>query len=74
MVKLKAKSAGSNKKDPDKLKRYWTKMVLSGKGSKLQVIGDDAAVRDWVATNPNGIGFIDDSLIDTSVKILYQVE
>lgn len=59
------------KKNANKLKLYWTKMVLSGKGNKLEVKGDGAAVKAYVASTPNAIGFVDESLVDSSVKSLY---
>ena len=60
-----------SKKTPGKLQQYWMKRVMSGKGSKLDVKGDDAGVKAWVAGNVNAVGYVDDSVVDGSVKVLF---
>lgn len=62
------------KKTPDKLQTYWAKMVLSGKGTKLNVLPGDADVKAWVASHPNALGYIDESQADGSVKVVYSPE
>lgn len=52
------------------LKSYWSKLMFTGKGRPPQVVGDDAAVRDWVASNPGGIGYVDGKYVDGRVKVL----
>ena len=58
------------KKNADKMKTYWTQMVFSGKASPPEVVGDDAAVKAWVASHKDGIGYVDKSAVDGSVKVL----
>jgi len=47
-------------------------MVFSGKGVQPKVIGDDSAVKEWVAKTPNSLGYISDKSLDDSVKVLFR--
>jgi len=58
------------KKNTDAMKSYWTQMIFSGKASPPEAVGDDAAVKAWVASNKDGIGYVDKSSVDGSVKVL----
>lgn len=58
-------------KSEDELKGYWSKRMFSGKGQPPREVGDDAAVKAWVASNPDAIGYIDGKLMDGSVKVLF---
>jgi len=57
-------------KDAAQMKAYWSKMIFSGKATPPEIVGDDAAVKAWVAGNKDGIGYIDSSAVDGSVKVL----
>ena len=57
-------------KSESQLKRYWSQRVFSGKGKPPPSLADDQAVKDWVATTPGGIGYIDGGAVDGSVKVL----
>lgn len=57
-------------KSETKLKTYWSRLIFTGKGTPPKVIESDSAVRDWVADQPKGIGYIMRSKADASVKIL----
>lgn len=58
------------KKDERELKAYWSKLIFTGKGQPPPEIGDDAAVQDWVASNPDAIGYVDGKFVNSSVKVL----
>jgi len=58
------------KKDDSSLKVYWSKLLFTGKAQPPDEIGDDAAVKNWVATNPDAIGYVDGKFVDSSVKVL----
>ena len=58
------------KKDDSTLKVYWSKLLFTGKAQPPDEIGDDAAVKKWVATNPDAIGYVDGKFVDSSVKVL----
>jgi len=61
------------KKNAAKLKSYWSKMIFSGKAIPPEEVGDDAAVIAWVASTKNGIGYVDSSAVNDSVKVLLLV-
>jgi ABC-type phosphate transport system substrate-binding protein len=58
------------KKDDSTLKVYWSKLLFTGKANPPREIGDDAAVKSWVAGNPDAIGYVDGKFVDSSVKVL----
>ncbi len=58
------------KKSSKKLKRYWSKLIFSGKAVPPKVIGNDEAMKKWVAGTPNSLGYIDAKFLDDSVKVL----
>lgn len=60
------------KKSEAQLKSYWSRLIFTGKGQAPQVLGGDAEVKNMVATNPNIIGYIDESAVDGSVKVIYK--
>ena len=59
-------------KSPKKLKRYWSKRVFAGKGVPPKVVGDDAAMKAWVAKTPNSLGYISAGALDDSVKVVFK--
>jgi ABC-type phosphate transport system substrate-binding protein len=58
------------KKDDSTLKVYWSKLLFTGKANPPRELADDAAVKSWVATNPDAIGYVDGKFVDSSVKVL----
>jgi len=54
----------------DEVKAYRTEMVFTGKGTPPKEVADDAAVKAFVATTPGAVGYIDESKVDASVKVL----
>jgi len=61
-------------KDESQMKAYWSKMIFSGNGAPPDTVSDDAAVKAWVVSNKNGIGYIDSGTVDGSVKVLLTVK
>ncbi len=60
-------------KDEGALKVYWSRLQFAGKGQPPREVGDNAAVKSWVAANPEAIGYIDDKFVDSNVKVLFRV-
>lgn len=52
------------------LKAYWAKMVFAGKASPPREL-DSAEIKKVVSANVNAIGYIDRSMVDSSVKVIY---
>lgn len=60
-------------KSSSQYKAYWAKLVFTGKGTPPKDSGDDAAVKALVSTNPDMIGYIDASMVDSSVKVVHRI-
>lgn len=58
-------------KSESQFKAYWSQRIFSGKGTPPQSRVNSAGVKHEVANTPNTIGFIDSSLVDGSVKVVY---
>lgn len=61
------------KKNAAQLKAYWSQLVFTGKGTPPKDVGKDADVKTLVAANPNMIGYVDKSLADGSVKVVFTI-
>lgn len=60
-------------KSDAQVKAYWSQMIFTGKGTPPSVVGNDAAIKKWVAEHKDGIGYVDGSVVDGSVKVLLRV-
>jgi ABC-type phosphate transport system substrate-binding protein len=61
-------------KTPALLKAHWSKMVFTGRGQPPSELPDSAAVRRKVADDPEAIGYIERSALDTSVRAVLVVQ
>ena len=54
---------------------YWNVRQFTGGGSKPSVLTDDEAVKNWLASKPEGIGFIDSKTLgkDTRIKKVFLI-
>ncbi len=59
-------------KSASQLKSYWSRLIFTGKGTPPKQSGNDAEVKSLVASNPNMIGYIDSSAVDSSVKVVHK--
>lgn len=57
------------KGDPQ-LHSYWTRVLFTGKATPPKSFDTELEIKTLVATNPNIIGFIDESLVDSSVRVV----
>jgi ABC-type phosphate transport system substrate-binding protein len=57
-------------KNPSQVKAYWTRLIFTGKASAPKVLRDDRDVKQWVSETPGGLGYIDKTSVDDSVKVL----
>lgn len=62
------------KKYGNRLKSYWSKRRFTGKGSPPKYFGDDSAILKLIATENNYIGYIDSTLINNSVKVIFEIQ
>ncbi len=63
-----AKIAG---KSPAQIKAYWSKIIFTGRGQPPRALRDDAEVKKHLAQNPQAIGYIDEKLLDDTVRVLF---
>ena len=49
---------------------FWSKLVFTGRGTPPEMISNEEEMLTLVATNPNTIGFIDESKVDGSVTVV----
>lgn len=57
-------------KSESQLKAYWSQLVFTGKGTPPKELDNDDAIKAFVASTPAGIGYIDASKVDGSVKVI----
>lgn len=57
-------------KSAAQIKAHWSKMIFTGRGKPPRMFDSSDEIKQWVAQNPNAIGYIDRDQADDSVKIL----
>ncbi len=57
-------------KEPSQVKALWSKLVFTGKGTLPKEYNSSADVKKALAADPNGIGYIEKSAVDASVKVV----
>lgn len=57
-------------KTPSQISAYWTKIIFTGDGYPPKQLEGNLDVRNAVANNPNAIGYIDRSVVDSSVRVI----
>jgi ABC-type phosphate transport system substrate-binding protein len=58
-------------KSPAQIKAHWAKMVFTGRGQPPKELANGSEVKKLVAANPTAIGYIDDTLVDATVRVLH---
>lgn len=61
-------------KTPIQVKSIWSRLVFSGKATIPKEVASSDEVKKQLAANPDAIGYIDKSAVDSSVKVLFAVE
>ena len=61
-------------KSAAQVKAAWTRLVFSGKAQLPRELGSAAEVKKFLAGNPNAIGYIEKSDVDSSVKVLLSAD
>ena len=57
-------------KDLSEVKSIWSKLVFTGKGTAPKEMHNNAEVKKAIAANPTGIGYIERSAVDSTVKVV----
>ena len=61
-------------KSAAQVKATWSRLVFSGKATLPKEVPNSAAVKKMVAENGHAVGYIEKSAVDSSVKVLLNVE
>ncbi len=61
-------------KSSAQVKAAWSRLVFSGKGTPPKELGSSADVKKFVAGNPDAIGYIEKSAVDSSVKVVLSID
>ncbi|HYD81082.1 MAG TPA: hypothetical protein VEC06_14855 [Paucimonas sp.] len=61
-------------KDAAQVKAIWSKLVFTGKATLPKEYKTAAEVKKAVAADPNGIGYIEKSAVDNTVKVILTLQ
>jgi ABC-type phosphate transport system substrate-binding protein len=59
-------------KSPAQVKAYWSKIIFTGRGQPPREASGSLKARKLVADTPNAIGYIEQGMVDSSVRVLLQ--
>jgi ABC-type phosphate transport system substrate-binding protein len=59
-------------KSPAQIKAYWAKIIFTGRGQPPREVSGGLNERKLVADTPNAIGYIEQGMVDSSVRVLLQ--
>lgn len=62
---------GTLRKSETEMKSHWSRIIFAGQGNPPLQQDDDVAVKKLVAQDTNCLGYIDKSLVDKSIKVVY---
>jgi len=57
-------------KSPAQLKAYWSTLIFTGRGEPPREVGDAASVKKTLSDMPTAVGYMDDTAVDASVKVV----
>jgi ABC-type phosphate transport system substrate-binding protein len=61
-------------KSSSQVKAAWSRLVFSGKATPPKELATSAEVKKFVAANPDAIGYIEKSAVDSSVKVVFSAD
>ena len=61
-------------KSTAQVKAAWSRLVFSGKATPPKELATAADVKKFVAGNPDAIGYIEKSAVDSSVKVVFSAD
>lgn len=61
-------------KSTAQVKAAWSRLVFSGKAAPPKELGSSADVKKFVAANPDAIGYIEKSAVDSTVKVVFSAD
>ena len=64
-----AKFAG---KSAAQIKAFWAKIIFTGRGQPPKEVADSLEMKRRLSENPSAIGYIEENMVDDSVKVVLQ--
>jgi ABC-type phosphate transport system substrate-binding protein len=58
-------------KSPMQIRAYWSKIIFTGRGQPPLSVSNSIEVKKRIASDPRAIGYIEESLVDDSVRVLF---
>jgi ABC-type phosphate transport system substrate-binding protein len=55
---------------PAQLKAHWSKIIFTGRGQPPPEVSNGIEVKKFIAKHPDAIGYIEQKLVDDSVKVV----
>jgi ABC-type phosphate transport system substrate-binding protein len=57
-------------KSAAQIKAYWSKIIFTGRGQPPKAVSNSSETKKVVVANPNTIGYIEQNMVDASVRVL----
>ena len=61
-------------KTPSQVKAIWARLVFSGKAAPPKEASTTAEVKKLIAASPDAVGYIEKSAVDSSVKVILEID
>jgi ABC-type phosphate transport system substrate-binding protein len=55
---------------PPQVKAFWSKIIFTGRGQPPKTVATSLEAKQLLVGNPNAISYIDQSLVDSSVRVV----
>jgi hypothetical protein len=55
---------------PAQVKAFWSKIIFTGRGQPPRTAATSLEAKKLLVANPNAISYIDQSLVDSSVRVV----
>jgi len=57
-------------RSPAEMKSHWSKLIFTGRGRPPPDVPSGQAVKERIADDPSAIGYVDETLVDGSVRVV----
>jgi ABC-type phosphate transport system substrate-binding protein len=61
-------------RDSSQIRAIWSRILFTGRGVPPKQLADSAAVKKAVAADPKAVGYIEKSAVDSSVRVVAQLD
>jgi ABC-type phosphate transport system substrate-binding protein len=55
---------------PAQVRAFWSKIIFTGRGQPPRIAGTVPELKKLLLTSPNAIGYLDESMLDSSLKVV----